>query len=163
MSFLGWMGVCGALLLVMALSSAYLRRLPITTSVVYLLLGLGIGPAGLGWLRIDEREAAPWLEPLAEVAVIVSLFVGGLKLRLPWRDPAWAAAYRLAGPVMLACIVGVALAATDAADLTLSVVALSIVAHGVTAQPLLSWYERKLAREEGGAERAGNISGERSL
>lgn len=109
MSFLGWMGVAGALLLVMALSSAYLRRLPVTTSVIYLLLGLGIGPAGLGWLRIDAREAAPWLERLTEVAVIVSLFVGGLKLRLSWRDPAWAAAYRLAGPVMLVCIAGVAL------------------------------------------------------
>jgi sodium/hydrogen antiporter len=43
--------------------------------------------------------------------VIVALFVGGLKLRLPLRDPAWIAAYRLAGPVMLASIVGVALCA----------------------------------------------------
>ncbi len=40
-------------------------------------------------------------------------------------------------------------AASDASNLTLSVVALSIVAHGTTAQPLLSWYERKLAKEEG--------------
>lgn len=117
MSFLGWMGVCGALLLVMALSSAFLRRLPVTTSVIYLLLGMVIGPAGLGWLRIDAREAAPWLERLTEVAVIVSLFVGGLKLRLHWRDPAWAAARRLAGPVMLVCILGVALFARFAMGL----------------------------------------------
>jgi NhaP-type Na+/H+ or K+/H+ antiporter len=43
--------------------------------------------------------------------VIVSLFVEGLKLRLPVRDPAWRAAFRLAGPVMLASILGVALVA----------------------------------------------------
>lgn len=109
MSFLGWMAVCGALLLVMALSSGYLRRLPVTTSVIYLLLGMAIGPVGFGWLRIDMRESAHWLERLTEVAVIVSLFVGGLKLRLHWRDPAWAAARRLAGPVMLVSILGVAL------------------------------------------------------
>lgn len=109
MSFHEWMGVCGALLLVMALSSAYLRRLPVSTALIYLLLGIGIGPLGFAWLRIDVREAAPWLERLLEVAVIVSLFVGGLKLRLSPRDPAWRAAYRLAGPVMLASILGVAL------------------------------------------------------
>ncbi|MBC7975240.1 MAG: cation:proton antiporter, partial [Myxococcales bacterium] len=33
-------------------------------------------------------------------------------------------------------------------DLTISVVALSILAHGITAQPLLSWYARHLARAE---------------
>ncbi|HWM90893.1 MAG TPA: cation:proton antiporter [Thermoanaerobaculia bacterium] len=111
MSFLGWMAVAGALLLLMALSSAYLRRLPVSTALIYLLLGVAFGPLGLGWLRVDVREAAPWLERLTEVAVIVSLFVGGLRLRLHWRNPAWAAAYRLAIPVMLACIVGVALLA----------------------------------------------------
>ena len=41
--------------------------------------------------------------------MIISLFVGGLKLRLPLRDPAWVAAFHLAGSVMLATIVGVAL------------------------------------------------------
>jgi len=40
--------------------------------------------------------------------VLVSLFVSGLKLRMPLRHPAWKSAYVLAGPVMLACIAGVA-------------------------------------------------------
>jgi sodium/hydrogen antiporter len=111
MSFLDWMAFGGAVLLLMALSSAYLRNLPISTSVVYLVLGAAIGPLGAGWLRIDLRTDLPWFERLTEVAVIVALFVGGLKLRLPLRDPAWTAAYRLAGPVMLASIVGVALCA----------------------------------------------------
>ncbi len=111
MSFLGWMSLGGGLLLLMALSSASLRRLPVSTSAIYLGVGLAIGPLGFGWLQVDLRDATPWVERLTEVAVIVSLFVGGLKLRLPVRDPAWGAAFRLAGPVMLASILGVALVA----------------------------------------------------
>jgi NhaP-type Na+/H+ or K+/H+ antiporter len=107
-SFLGWITLCGGLLLLMALSSAWIRRLPVSAAVIYLVLGLAIGPLGTGWLRIDAVDAAPWLERLTEIAVIVSLFVGGLKLRLPLRDPAWRAAWLLAGPVMVGCIAGVA-------------------------------------------------------
>jgi NhaP-type Na+/H+ or K+/H+ antiporter len=107
-SFLGWVALAGGLLLFMGLSSVYVRRLPISTTAVYLLLGLAIGPLGLGWLRIDLHESTAWLERLTEVAVIVALFVGGLKLRLPFRDPAWDAAWRLAGPTMLGTIVCVA-------------------------------------------------------
>jgi hypothetical protein len=108
MTFLAWMGVVGALLLLMALSSALLRRLPITTSAIYLAAGIGIGPVGLGWVEINFISSGVWIEHLTEVAVIVSLFVGGLKLRLPLSNSAWIAAYRLAGPVMVASILGVA-------------------------------------------------------
>ena len=38
----------------------------------------------------------------------MSLFFGGLKLRLPLRDPAWRAVFLLAGPLMLVTIVAVA-------------------------------------------------------
>jgi NhaP-type Na+/H+ or K+/H+ antiporter len=111
MSFLGWMALAGGLLLLMALSSAYLRNLPISTSAIYLALGVAIGPLGFGWLRIDLGEEVRWFERLTEVAVSVALFVGGLKLRLPLRDPAWIAAHRLGAPIMLASILGVALCA----------------------------------------------------
>jgi len=111
MSFLAWVALVGALLLLLALSSAYLRNLPISTSAIYLALGLAIGPLGFGLIRIDLGEQIRWFERLTEVAVIVALFVGGLKLRLPLRDPAWIAARRLGGPVMLASIAGVALSA----------------------------------------------------
>jgi NhaP-type Na+/H+ or K+/H+ antiporter len=109
MDFLAWMGLAGGLLLFMALSSAWLRNLPITTSAIYLALGVAIGPLGLGWLDIELSQDVRWFERLTEVAVIVALFVGGLKLRLPLRDPAWVAARRLGGPIMLASIAGVAL------------------------------------------------------
>lgn len=108
MSFLVWMGLVGALLLLMALSSAYVRRLPITTAAIYLALGVAISPLGINLIGINFVAWKIWFEHLTEIAVIVSLFVGGLKLRLPLNHPAWTAAYRLAVPVMLASICGVA-------------------------------------------------------
>ncbi len=102
------MGVVGGLLLLMALSSAFLRRIPLTTSAIYLAIGIAIGPIGLGLIEINFISSGVLVEHLTEVAVIVSLFVGGLKLRLPLKSPEWVAAYRLAGPVMLASIAGVA-------------------------------------------------------
>jgi NhaP-type Na+/H+ or K+/H+ antiporter len=111
MSFILCMAVLGALLLVLALASSYLRWLPVTTSAVCLGFGLAIGPWGLGLINLDIHEAAPWLERLTEVAVLFSLFSTGVKLRLPFHRKAWRSAYLLAGPVMLATIFGSCLAA----------------------------------------------------
>ena len=111
MSFLAWIALAGGMLLIMALSAAYLRRLPVTSSFIYLAFGLAVSPAWLDVIRIDFIRESVVLEHLTEIAVIISLFVGGLKLRLPLTDPAWTAAYRLAGPVMIASIAGVAVAA----------------------------------------------------
>ncbi len=57
---------------------------------------------------MEFLHIASWMEHLTEIAVLVSLFVSGLKLRMPLRHPAWKSAYVLAGPVMLACIAGFA-------------------------------------------------------
>lgn len=106
MSFVTWMALAGGLLLMMALSSAYLRRLPVTSSGIYLVVGFVLG--GTGLLSIDFLAQKIVFEHLTEFAVILSLFVGGLKLRLPLSDPAWVASFRLAGPVMVFSITGVA-------------------------------------------------------
>ncbi|MFO5848532.1 hypothetical protein ACLBP5_30535, partial [Klebsiella pneumoniae] len=42
-----WLLVLGCILLTLGLASAYLRLLPVSTSFIYLLFGLAIGPAGL--------------------------------------------------------------------------------------------------------------------
>lgn len=109
MSVLGWMSAIGALLLFMALTSAQVQRLPVSTSFIYLLVGVTLGPAGVGLLRIDLAEERRWFEVLTQTALIVSLFVGGLRLRLPLNHSAWVPALRLAGPVMIASIAGAAL------------------------------------------------------
>ena len=108
MNFLEWMAVLGILLLILALASAYLRWLPVTTSLIYLGFGLLIGQLGVGLWEMEFIHIASWMEHLTEIAVLVSLFVSGLKLRMPLGHAAWKGAYILAGPVMLACIAGVA-------------------------------------------------------
>lgn len=107
-SFLGWIALAGSLMLVMALCSAHLRRLPVSASLLYLAMGFALGPAGLGWLRLDFVHHAQWLEHVTEIAVVISLFVGGLKLRQPLSSRAWRSVPRLAVPLMLVSIVGIA-------------------------------------------------------
>ena len=104
MGFNAWMAAGGALLLTMALSSALIQRLPVSTAAIYLGVGCAIGPWGFDLLRIDLNDSAPWIERLTEIAVVLSLFIGGLRLRLPLRHPAWRAAFRLASLVMIASI-----------------------------------------------------------
>ena len=108
MEYLGWMALVSAVLLAIALTSAYIRDMPITTAALYLALGVAIGPAGFGLTSVDFVRDSILFEHLTELAVIVSLFVGGLKLRLPFKHSAWRAAFRLAGPVMVLTICGIA-------------------------------------------------------
>ncbi|WP_392888671.1 cation:proton antiporter [Pseudomonas migulae] len=107
MTFVVWVAVLGAVLLTLALTSSYLRWLPVTTSAVCLVLGAAIGPAGLGLLKLDMQNASFWMEHLTEVAVLFSLFVCGLKLRSPFKNKNWRVAVGLAGPVMVLTIAGV--------------------------------------------------------
>lgn len=109
MSFLAWITLAGGLFLVMALLSVFLKRLPLSSSLIYISLGLVISPMWLDLIAIDFIREAVVFEHLAEVAVIISLFVSGLKLRLPLTHSAWVPAFLLAGPVMICTIAGVAL------------------------------------------------------
>ncbi|WHS63083.1 cation:proton antiporter [Pseudomonas sp. G2-4] len=110
MIFTVWVAVLGAVLLTLALTSSYLRWMPVTTSAMCLVLGVAIGPAGLELLKLDLGDSSIWMEHLTEVAVVFSLFVSGLKLRLPLKDRTWRVAYGLAGPVMILTIAGLSLA-----------------------------------------------------
>ncbi|HEX2172181.1 MAG TPA: sodium:proton antiporter [Dehalococcoidia bacterium] len=96
MDFNIWFLIAGGLFVVMALAGTVLQRLPLTTAILYLGVGLALGPVGFGLLRPDPVDQAPILERLTEVAVLISLFTAGLKLRVPLTDPAWRQAARLA-------------------------------------------------------------------
>lgn len=124
MSFILWVAVLGAVLLALALTSSYLRWMPVTTSAVCLVLGAAIGPSALGLLQLDMADATVWMEHLTEVAVLFSLFVCGLKLRSPFKSGNWRIAVGLAGPVMLLTIAGVSLLLHYAFDLSWGVAVL---------------------------------------
>ena len=109
MTFTAWMALVGVLLLAMALSSAWVQRLPVSTAAIYLAVGIGIGPWGLHLIRLDAIIQAPLLLRVTEIAVVLSLFIGGLRLRLPLSDRAWRASFRLASLVMLGSIALLAL------------------------------------------------------
>ena len=98
MSFSYWFVFAGLLLMIMALSQTVLKRLPLSTALLYLAAGVVAGPAVLGLLVFDPlgEDGAPILERLAEVAVIISLFSAGLKIRRPVFDRCWLLPARLA-------------------------------------------------------------------
>jgi sodium/hydrogen antiporter len=103
-----WFLIAGALLIGVALAGSVLKRLPLTISMFYLAAGALLGPWGVGLLNIDPVDDASVLERLTEVAVIISLFTAGLKLRLPASDRRWRPAILLASVAMLLTIAGVA-------------------------------------------------------
>ena len=110
MNFTIWYIVVGSLLVTVALAGTMLKRLPLTTSLLYLLVGVGLGPWGLNLIRIDPVAQSTLLERLTEVAVIVSLFTAGLKLRLPLRDRLWWLPVRLASVSMVITVALIAAA-----------------------------------------------------
>jgi len=106
--------VCGGLLLIMmALANSLLKRIPVSSAIIYLLVGYGLGLWGDELLRLNPLEHAHVLERVAEVALLVSLFSAGLKLRQPLRDSRWRLSARLAVLTMIitiACIAALAFA-----------------------------------------------------
>lgn len=111
MEFALWSVIVGLLLVLMALGSSVLKRLPLSTAMLYLLVGLGVGPIGLDLIAPDARVDAHLLERLAEVVVLLSLFTAGLKLSPALRDRRWALPVRLALNSMVVTVALIAAAA----------------------------------------------------
>ena len=119
MPFTIWYLVAGLLFVGMALGGSVLKRLPLTTSLLYLAVGFAVGPHGLGLLDIHPLTESAFLERLTEVAVIVSLFTAGLKLRVDWRDRRWWLPVRLAFGSMAATVGLIAVAGVYGLGLSL--------------------------------------------
>ncbi len=114
-----WFLIAGAIFVLMALAGSPLRRLPISTSMVYLAAGTLLAPIGLGLLVVDPVGQARILELVSEIAVIVSLFTAGLKLRTPLNDPEWWLPVRLATISMIVTVALIAAVGSLALGLTL--------------------------------------------
>jgi NhaP-type Na+/H+ or K+/H+ antiporter len=91
-----WFIIVGVLLIAMALAGTVVQRLPLTTSMVYLAVGLGLGPHGFGLIQLDPLTHTSIVERLTEIAVIISLFTAGLKLSIAIDDARWLVPIRLA-------------------------------------------------------------------
>ena len=106
-----WSLIVGLLLVLMALAGSVLRRLPLSTAMLYLLVGLAVSPLLLHLAAPQPRLHAPILERIAEVVVLLSLFTAGLKLSAGLRDRRWLLPVRLALNAMVITVALIALAA----------------------------------------------------
>lgn len=113
-----WFVVVGLLFVVMALSRTVVQRLPLSTAMLYLAAGAALGPHGLGLLDVDVYEQSEIWERVTEVAVLVSLFAAGLKLRMPLTDGRWILPVRLATVSMVVTVGLVALVGVAAMGLS---------------------------------------------
>ncbi len=109
LSFALWAIIIGALLISIMLSSSLLKRLPLSTAMLYLAAGIALGPVGAELLRPNPLLHAPFLEHLSEVAILISLFAVGLKLGLPITDRHWRLPLRLVVISMTVTVVLIAL------------------------------------------------------
>jgi NhaP-type Na+/H+ or K+/H+ antiporter len=114
-----WALIIGALLIVMALAGTFLERLPLSTAMLYLAAGFGLGPAGAALMDPDPIRYSVLLERAAEVAVLISLFAVGLKLGLPFSDKRWQLPLRLAIVSMIVTVGLIALVGVIAFNLSL--------------------------------------------
>lgn len=105
-----WFVVVGLLLVGMATAGSVVERLPLSTAMLYLAAGVALGPIGLGLVDLDPVGDAGLLDRLTEVAVLISLFGAGLRLRRALTDPRWRLALRLATIVMVVTVGLVAIA-----------------------------------------------------
>ncbi|AFZ26514.1 NhaP-type Na+(K+)/H+ antiporter [Cylindrospermum stagnale PCC 7417] len=102
--------VIGLLLLGVTLGSGWISRLPLSFALIYLVVGIFLGPYGLGLieLRRDEVFNAEFLERLTEFVVIISVFSCGLKIVMPLNLAVWDITVRLIGFLMPISIFGLA-------------------------------------------------------
>jgi NhaP-type Na+/H+ or K+/H+ antiporter len=90
--------VIGLLLLLVTSGSGWIARLPLSHALIYLLVGLALGPYGFGLIHF--RPNAEFIERFTEFGVIVSLFGCGLKMNRPLKFWHWQTTARLIGFLM---------------------------------------------------------------
>lgn len=106
MSSAGWFFLVGGLMLAMGLTAPIIRRLPITLAMVYLAVGLLVGPTVFDLFHFNPLKQSALLEVLTEVAVLIALFSAGVKMPVPvtfarWRTPVFMAVFSMAATVAL--------------------------------------------------------------
>ncbi|WP_041780045.1 cation:proton antiporter [Allocoleopsis franciscana] len=98
--------VIGLLLLGVTLGSGWISRLPLSYALIYLVVGIFLGPYGVKLIQL--RPDAEFLERLTELVVIISVFGCGLKMNRPFKLWAWQTTARLIGFLMPISIFAIA-------------------------------------------------------
>jgi NhaP-type Na+/H+ or K+/H+ antiporter len=106
-----WFVLLGILMVARGLWGQTVARMPFTSATIYLAIGLLLGPLVLNLFSFDPLAQSRFLEPVAEVAVLISLFSAGIKMPVPFTFARWMPAIRLA---WLAMAISVALIAAFA-------------------------------------------------
>ncbi|MGD1920867.1 MAG: cation:proton antiporter [Pleurocapsa sp.] len=88
----------GLLLLAVTLGSGWIKRLPLSYALIYLIVGILLSSYGFNLIKI--RPDTQFLEKLTEFVVIVSVFGCGLKINRPLKRWAWQSTIRLIGLLM---------------------------------------------------------------
>jgi NhaP-type Na+/H+ or K+/H+ antiporter len=114
-----WFIFIGGLLLFMGLTASILKRSSVTSAIIYLAVGVLVGPTALDLFHFNPLKESALLESLTEVAVLLSLFSAGVKMPVPFTLVRWRA------PILLATI-----------SMTITVAAVAIFAYYVLGLPL---------------------------
>ncbi|MDO8991210.1 MAG: cation:proton antiporter [Sideroxyarcus sp.] len=101
-----WFIFVGGLLLFMGLTASILKRSSVTSAIIYLAVGVLVGPTVLDLFHFNPLKESALLEVLTEVAVLISLFAAGVKMPAPfsfarWRTPILLATVSMAVTVAL--------------------------------------------------------------
>jgi NhaP-type Na+/H+ or K+/H+ antiporter len=109
----------GGLLLFMGLTASILKRSSVTSAIIYLAVGVLVGPTALNLFHFNPLKESALLEVLTEVAVLISLFSAGVKMPVPFTLARWRA------PILLATV-----------SMTITVAAVAAFAYYVLDLPL---------------------------
>lgn len=91
-----WFVLIGGLLLVRGLTPSVLKRSPVTAAMIYLAVGLLVGPSVFNLFHFNPLKESALLEVLTEIAVLISLFSAGVKMPVPFSFSRWRAPLLLA-------------------------------------------------------------------
>jgi NhaP-type Na+/H+ or K+/H+ antiporter len=112
-----WFLLVGCLMLGMGLNLSVIRRLPVTSAIIYLAVGVFVGPMALGLFHFNPLKESALLETLTEMAVLISLFAAGVKMPVPFRWLRWRTPILLASVSMALTVALVAVFARYVLDL----------------------------------------------
>ncbi|MEX4004402.1 cation:proton antiporter [Paraburkholderia sp. EG285A] len=131
-----WFLLIGVLLMFVALARGPIARLPLTGAMIYLAVGVIVGPGVLGLVHADLAQNVRTLTVVAEAGLVISLFSVGMHLRVRLRDRLWCLPLRLG---VLAMALSVALMYAFGAALGVaSGVALFLAAALAPTDPVLA-------------------------